>query len=251
MPLGLKFKLMKIALVTGASTGIGRAVAIELAKNRFTVYLVARRKEKLEETGRLIEQNGGNVKVFPSNLSSIESINKLLEEVKKETDRIDVLANIAGIWHGKEEVYAEKDFETFDQKVILDTYNVGTISPTLLAHGLIPLMKNGGKIINLSGTFENGAKGWLPYYVSKRAIEDLTIALAQELKDKNIQVNCVSPSDTATEAYAKFFPQYMDEAIEPEKIAQKFVELSVLENKTTGKIIVMKKDKEPIEGFHH
>jgi NAD(P)-dependent dehydrogenase (short-subunit alcohol dehydrogenase family) len=242
---------MKKALITGASTGIGKAVALELAKNGFTVYLVARRKDKLEETKRLVDGNGGNAKVFTADLSSIETVNQLIVQVKEEIDNIDLLANIAGIWHGKDEVYAGKEFETFDQKVILDTYNVGAVAPILFAHGLIPLMKSGGKIINLSGTFENGAKGWVPYYVSKRALEDLTVALAQDLEDKNIQVNCISPSDTATEAYAKFFPQYMDEAIDPKEIAQKFVELSDPKNKITGKIIVMKKGKEPFDGFHY
>lgn len=241
---------MKTAVITGASAGIGRAVAVALAKNGFNVYIVARRKDQLEKTKKLIEQSGGSAKLFPADLSSIGSINSLIKEVKRSTDHVDLLANIAGVWHGKEEVYAGKDFETFDQKVILDTYNVGTITPTLLAHAFIPLMIEGGKIINLSGTFENGAKGWLSYYVSKRAIEDLTVALAQELEDKNIQVNCISPSDTATEAYSRFFPQYVNEAIEPEKIADKFVELSNSNNKVTGKVIVMKKDQDPAEKFH-
>ena len=111
-------------------------------------------------------------------------------------------------------------------------------------------MKQKSKIINLSGTFENGSKGWLPYYVSKRGIEDLTIALSQELKEKSIQVNCISPSDTATEAYSKFFPEYIDEAIDPIEIAKKIVELCDENNTTTGKVIVMKKDTEPFEGFH-
>ncbi len=86
--------------------------------------------------------------------------------------------------------------------------------------------------------------------VSKRAIEDLTIALAKELEEKGIQVNCVSPSDTATSAYNKYFPQYMDDAIAPELIAQKIAELCNEENTTSGKVIVMKKDVEAVEGFH-
>jgi NAD(P)-dependent dehydrogenase (short-subunit alcohol dehydrogenase family) len=106
------------------------------------------------------------------------------------------------------------------------------------------------KIVNLSGTFENGGKGWLPYYASKRALEDLTIGLAQELEERSIQVNAVSPSDTATESYSKYFPQYMDEAISPEKIAEKIVELCQEENIITGKVIVMKSGTEPFEGFH-
>ena len=240
---------MKQAVVTGASTGIGRAVAITLSKNNFFVFLIARNQEKLGETKKQIVDGGGQAEVIVADLSSLESVSAAIQTIKSKTDSVDLLANIAGIWHGKDEVYAGKDFETFDQQVIIDTYQVGTISPTLLAHAFIPSMKPGSKIINLSGTFENGAKGWLPYYVSKRAIEDLTIGLSQELESKDIQVNCISPSDTATDAYAKFFPQYMDEAIDPQIIADKVVELSDSNNKTTGEVIVMKKDKEPVEAF--
>jgi NAD(P)-dependent dehydrogenase (short-subunit alcohol dehydrogenase family) len=242
---------MKTAIITGASTGIGRAVSLALAKNDFEVFLVARNEIKLEETRKLIEKDGGKASVLSADLSNTDSVNKFIKSIRQQTDHLDLIANIAGIWHGEDDVYAGKDFERFDQQTILDTFNVGTISPALIVHGLLPLMQSGGKIINLSGTFENGAKGWLPYYVSKRAIEDLTVALAQELEKKGIQVNCISPSDTATEAYSKFFPQYMDDAIEPEQIAMKFVELSDPKNPTTGKIIVMKKETDPFEAFHY
>lgn len=148
-------------------------------------------------------------------------------------------------------MYAGKDFETFNQRVIVDTYFVGVVAPSLLAHAFIPLMPKGGTILNISGTFESGAKGWLPYYVSKRAIEDLTVGLAEELKEKGIQVNCISLSDTATEAYRKYFPQYINEAIEPEEIAKCAVYLcSSKADKITGKVFVMKKDKTPYEGYH-
>ncbi|MDZ7586459.1 MAG: SDR family oxidoreductase, partial [Patescibacteria group bacterium] len=148
--------------------------------------------------------------IIVSDLSNIESINLFLEKVKQLTKRVDVLINLAAIWHGQNEVYAGKDLEKFEQKVIFDTFMVGMIAPALLVHGLLPLMPKKSKIINISGTFESGAKGWLPYYVSKRAIEDLTIGLAQELERKGIQVNAISPSDCATFAYKKFFPQYIN-----------------------------------------
>jgi NAD(P)-dependent dehydrogenase (short-subunit alcohol dehydrogenase family) len=108
-------------------------------------------------------------------------------------------------------------------------------------------MIEGSSIINLSGTFENGGKGWLPYYVSKRAIEDLTIGLSQELADKGIKVNCVSPSDTATEEYKKFFPDDAKDAQSPEQVAKLFLDLT--QKDVTGKIFVIRKGKVE-EGFH-
>lgn len=241
----------KTAIVTGASTGIGQSIAVGLAKEGAFVYLVARNHKGLLETEVLIKRVNGNSDALVADLSSVEKINNLIEVIKTKTDKVDILANIAGIWHGKDEVYADKDYESFDQKVIVDTYMVGTVAPSLLIHALIPLIPKNGKIINLSGTFENGAKGWLPYYVSKKAIEDLTIGLAEELKDKDIQVNCISPSDTATKAYGKYFPQYMDEAIEPQEIAEQAVYLcSEKTNSITGKVFVMKKGKKPYKGYH-
>ena len=242
---------MKTAIVTGASTGIGQAVAIELSKNGFEVFLVARNEDGLQKTKQFIEKEGGKTQLFVADLSSVESINGLISSVKENTQHVDLIANIAGIWHGKKDVYAGKDFQTFDQQVILDTFTVGTIAPSLLVHGLLPLMYKGGKIINLSGTFENGGKGWLPYFVSKRSIEDFTVGLAQELDEKGIQVNCVSPSDTATDSYAKFFSEFMKDAVHPQEIAKKFAELSNPQNTTTGKIFVIKKGQEPLESFHY
>ncbi len=241
----------KIALVTGASTGIGRAIAIELAKKGAFTILVARTKGRLEATRDLIVKAGGKSEIIVADLSSLDSINQLISNVKSKFKNIDVLVNVAGIWHGENEVYAGKDFDNFSQRVILDTYMVGTISPTLLTHAFVPLMPRGARIINISGTFESGAKGWLPYYVSKRAIEDLTIGLAEELKDRGILVNAISPSDTATEAYKKYFPRYISDAIEPEEIAKFAVHIcSGKANDISGKVFVLKKGKEPYEGYH-
>lgn len=242
---------MKIAIVTGASTGIGRATAITMAEAGYHVFLIARSQDKLDETADQISKVGGESTVLPADLSKLEEVNALIKTILVKVNAVDAIINIAGIWHGNNEVYAGKDFQTFDQQVILDTYAVGFTVPSLLIHGLLPKMGPKSKIVNLSGTFANGGKGWLPYYASKRALEDLTVALAQELEGRNIQVNAVSPSDTATESYAKYFPQYLDEAISPEKIAEKIIELCREDNTTTGKVFVMKQGKEPIEGFHY
>jgi NAD(P)-dependent dehydrogenase (short-subunit alcohol dehydrogenase family) len=241
----------KFALITGASTGIGRAIAIELAREGGDVALVARNKSRLFKTKRLVEQAGGRARIYSTDLCKLDEINSLIDTIKNDTPKVDVIANVAAIWHGTKEVYAGRDYESFPQKVIFDTFMVGTIAPALLIHGLLPLMSKGSRIINLSGTFENGAKGWLPYFVSKRAIEDLTVGLAQELKDKGIRVYGISPSDTATEAYRKFFPEYLSDAVDPQEIAKFAVLLCSSEtDKISGTTFVVKKGKEPYPGYH-
>jgi len=222
-----------------------------LAQSGYAIALVGRSESGLNDTRDQVTKNGGQAEVLICDLAKSESVESLIGTIKEQTHKVDALVNVAGIWHGSNEVYAGKDFETFPKEVIVDTFSVGLISPTLLAHALIPLMSRNSKIVNISGTFENGAKGWLPYFVSKKGIEDLTIGLAEELKDKDIQVNAVSPSDTATDAYKKYFPQYIFEAIEPSEIAQQVIYLcSNGANDITGKVFVMKKGKEPYEGYH-
>lgn len=238
----------KFSIVTGASTGIGKATAIEFGKSGSTVVLVARNKKKLEETKTLIEKAGGKAIVLETDLSDINSVNKLIISIKNVTNKINVIVNIAGIWHGDGEVYAGKEFETFEQKVIMDTLFVGIIAPTLLIHGLVDLMSPGSNIVNLSGTFENGAKGWSPYYISKRGIEDLTLGLSQDLKNNGINVNCISPSDTATEQYIKYFPEDAVDANTPEVIAKEIVGL--ISSNQTGQFIIVKNNKLIKEGFH-
>lgn len=239
---------MKTIIITGASTGIGKATALEFAKNGGgTILLVARSEEKLNKVKEEIEKVGGTAEVFIADLSSPEEIKKLINDIKVKYSEINILCNIAGVWHGENEVYAGKNYEEFEDKVILNTLNVGTIAPMLLSHRLLSLMPRGSSIINLSGTFENGGKGWLPYYVSKRATEDLTVGLSQELEEKEIRVNCISPSDTATEEYKRFFPDDAIEAQPPEQVAKFFVELA--DRDITGKVFVIK-NGQTSEGFH-
>lgn len=240
----------KFALVTGATTGIGREIAITLSKENILMGLVGRRIEKLEETKQIIYAGGGNAIVFSADLSDISSTNNLISQIKSAVKTVDIIVNVAGIWHGKSEVYAGIDFEKFSQKVILDTYSVGLIAPSLIVHGLLPLIPPKGKIINISGTFENGAKGWLPYYVGKRALEDFTVGLSEDLKEKDIQINAVSPSDTATEEYKKYFPQYLNVCISPDEVASEVLKLTK-DDITTGQVIVLKKSQKPFNSFHY
>jgi NAD(P)-dependent dehydrogenase (short-subunit alcohol dehydrogenase family) len=241
----------KIVVIMGASTGIGREVAIVFGREKATTILAGRNMLELRNTAEMVRNAGGQAECKSVNLADKEELLSFADDVKKKYKKIEVLCNIAGIWHGEDEVYAGKDYETFSQQVVLDTFMVGAIAPSLLVRALIPNMPKGSSIINLSGTFESGAKGWLPYYVSKRAIEDLTVGLSEELREKEIRINCISPSDVATQAYKKFFPQYLKDAIDPEEIGKFAVSLCLEKAKDiNGKVFVLKKDEEPHESFH-
>ncbi len=241
----------KYVLVTGASTGIGRAIAIEFAKEGACVALTARTEDRLSETKRLIEKAGGKAKVFVADLSELASTNALIEKVRGDTKHVDVIVNVAGVWHDQGKVFASNSFESFSQPEILKTLSVGITAPTLIVHGLLPLMTAGSKILNISGKFSHGAKNQLPYYLSKKAIEDLTVGLSEELTDRKIQVNCISPSDTDTESYNKYYPRCDEVKMKPEEIAQHAMFLCSNDaDNITGKVFVMIAGKKPYEAFH-
>lgn len=238
---------MKFALVTGASTGIGRSVAVELGRRGFTVGLVARKRDRLLSTARLVREAGGIAHVFVCDLSASALVRSLISRVTSQFSRLDVLVNVAGVWHGPDQAYSGMDFGSFSPQVIMDTYSVGFLAPTLLVHGLLPIMGQGSAIINVSGTFEDGAVGWLPYFASKRALEDFTLGLSAELASSGINVNCISPSDTATDEYLKYFPGESVGANSPEQVAGLIV--SVAGDNTTGRFIVIRRG-EVHEEFH-
>jgi len=238
---------MRFAIVTGASTGIGRETAIELAKNNFEVMLIGRNEDELNVTKEKIIKNQGQGIVKIVNLADLEEVKNLAKNLKDK--RIDLIANIAGVWHGDNEVYAGINYENFTDEILLTTLNVGILAPMVLCKHLISSMNPNSLIVNLSGTFENGGKGWLPYFVSKRALEDFTIGLADELKEKSIRVVGVSPSDTDTESYKKFFPEYINDSQDPKEIAKFIVDL-YLNNKETGTIYVLKRNQPPKNLFH-
>jgi NAD(P)-dependent dehydrogenase (short-subunit alcohol dehydrogenase family) len=231
--------MAKIALVTGASSGLGQAISQALGGVGYQLILTSR-------------TNTSDQKIITADLSSLLSINRLIDSVKKQIKKLDVIVNVAGIWHGKNEVYAGKNLTEFSEKTVIDTMTVGAVAPLLLCYHLLPLMPPKSHIINISGTFESGAKGWLPYFVSKRAIEDLTIGLAQDMAEKQIQVNGISPSDMATQAYKKFFPQFYNDGINPNLVAREVVKLvSTFDPKLSGKIFVMKKGQKSFTAFHY
>ena len=241
--------MKKVAVITGASTGIGKEMALAFANAEYKVYLLARSKDKLDSVCKEVFAIGGDAVCLVTDLSLQSSVAAAISHISSTEKHIDVLVNVAGIWHGPDGVYANIPFDQFQPEVIADTYSVGLTAPSMLINGMLPRMTSGSSIVNISGTFADGGKGWVPYYVSKRALEDLTVALSQDISERGICVNCISPSDTATENYARYFPQYIADALEPSVIAQFAVDLCEKCN-VTGKVFVMKKGHEPFEGFH-
>ena len=216
--------MQKIALITGGSSDIGLTIANRLKEENYSITLTSRTKpDNLDESFTFI----------PADLTKESDIKGLVNKIEK----VNLLVNAAAIWHNETEVFADKEYFDFKWGDISSTMQVGIIAPMMLIYLLKDKFEKDSDIINITGTFEDGGKGWVPYYVSKKALEELTYALSDDLNDRGIRVNAVCPSDTATKPYSKFFPQYMDEAISPNDIADVIVK--IIDEKRNGSVEVV------------
>lgn len=233
----------KIAVVTGASTGIGLEIARMIAASGARVGLVARPGPRLDQALATLKGPSPAVMAFPTDLRDVAAINKLASSVRQTWGDVDVLVHAAGVWHDDSIPYAGVPLVSTPESQVNEVLDVGIRAPMLLTRAVLPGMiaKKCGKILSISGTFASGGAGWLHYYVSKLALEHLTVGLAQELRQHEIQVNCISPSDTDTEALRRFFPDDAKTAINPTEIARLagFL-LSESADHITGQVIVIK-----------
>ncbi|WP_240375777.1 enoyl-[acyl-carrier-protein] reductase FabL [Bacillus piscicola] len=191
----------KVALVTGGSRGIGREIAIKLAKNGYNIAVnYARSKSAALETASVIEEYGVKALVLKANVGKKEKITEMFAAIREEFGRLDVLINNAA--SGVLRPALELEESHWDW-----TMDINSKALLFCAQEAVKLMEvhNEGKIISLSSL---GSQRYLPNYtavgVSKAAVEALTRYLAVELADRNIIVNAVSGGAVDTAALTHF-----------------------------------------------
>ena len=184
----------KVALVTGASGGIGRELAIGLAGAGAKVVLNGRSHEQLKETRRQIEAEGGTCTVLPADLANLATCRSLINDTAKVLGRLDILVNCAGMNRRKPIVdVTEDDFQTI--------VNVNLRSLYFLSQSAHPIMKRqgGGKIVHVASLTSSIALGSTSVYgLTKAAVTQLAKTQAVEWAKDNIQVNCLAPGFTLT-----------------------------------------------------
>ncbi|MFN8488412.1 MAG: SDR family oxidoreductase [Caldilineaceae bacterium] len=235
------------AIVTGASTGIGRAIAKAIAAKGGRVGLVGRNLHGLEQTQAEISALGGESHIFVADLQDEEAITKLAAEVKQLWQRVDILANIAGVWHDEKRTYYGHPLEEISVAEIDETLDINLRAPLLLARLFLPEMKQQkrGKILNVSADMRghaSDATGWVHQHVAKLAVEMFTTCLADEVRNHQIQVNCLAPHFVASEAVQKFFPEFVETAIPTDVVAQAAMFLLANEaaDNITGQILYLR-----------
>ena len=185
----------KVALITGAGRGIGRAIALAYANEGARLALAARTLDQLEDTAAAARARGAATLVVEADVTRQASVESMVAQVLARFGRIDILVNNAGI------VGPIGALEDNEVAAWLQTIQVNLVGTYLCCRSVIPAMTGagGGRIINLSGSGSVSA----PYHMSaygssKAAIIRLTEILSLELADKNIQVNALGPGSIHT-----------------------------------------------------
>ena len=186
----------KVAVVTGASRGIGKAVALKLAKDGAAIAINYNgSREKADEVKTEIEQGGGKAEIFQCDVSNFHACENFLGEVIKKFGRIDILVNNAGITRdGLLMRMSEEDFDA-----VLNTNLKGTFHCIRFAARQM-IKQRSGRIINLSSVSGVvGNAGQANYSASKAGVIGLTKSAARELSSRGVTVNAVAPGFICTE----------------------------------------------------
>ncbi len=188
----------KIALITGASSGIGRETALRFASHGASVALFSRDRAALQQVARQIEQNGGNALVTAGDVTRVQDCQAALQQTRETFGRLDILVNAAGIYRGGS--LAETSLETWKD---LQQVNVDAVF-RMMQLALPDLQKTRGNIVNVSSVA--GLRAFaniLAYAVSKAAVDQLTRCAALELAPSGIRVNAVNPGVVVTDLHRR------------------------------------------------
>ena len=188
----------KVAFVTGATSGIGKACAIAFAKAGAKVVCVGRKAEALQHVQQEIRETGGEVLTINSDLARENEAQRVVEEAIQGFGGIDVLVNAAG--HLSNGTIENTSLEAWDEMM-----NVNVRAPFQLMQKALPsLIERRGNIVNVSSvTGLRAFPGVLAYCVSKAALDQLTRCSALELAAKGVRVNAVNPGVVVTEIHKR------------------------------------------------
>lgn len=210
----------KHALITGAGSGIGRALAIAAAKRGMHVAICGRRLEALQQTAAQLD-TGRDISIIAADVTAPCDRRRLFEKLAREWGELDVLVNNAGVVPGG-------SFATIDDQTLEETLRVNIHAPIALARDFLPLLEAArpSRIVNIGSIFGDIAyPGFAAYSASKFALRGLSDALRRELASHGVSVTYAAPRATDTVAASAFHgvpgvsierldpPEYVAEAI--------------------------------------
>lgn len=189
----------KIAVITGAGTGIGKAAALKLAAEGAVVCLLGRTVDTLSQTKCAVEAREGRAVVYPCDVTDEAQIHETVARILEDHGRIDILVNNAGM--SREQPFLEMDVALFDR--ICQT-NLRSVM--LMMKAVLPDMvrRKSGNIVNIgSGAAIRGLPGSAAYSVSKAGVVALTQAVGDEMRGQGVRINVICPGPVDTELFQK------------------------------------------------
>jgi len=195
----------KVAIVTGASNGIGRAIAQRIAQEGASVVVnYGKSADRAKQVVADIEARGGKAVAIQADMSAIADVRRLIAEAIKRFGRLDILVNNAGMFIGKP--LAETTEEEFDRIFALNAKG-----PYFAMQEVARVIADGGRIVNISSDGTHlGFPGATAYLGSKGALEQFSKGLAHELAPRGVTVNSVSPGFTDTDMLRGGGPQFAE-----------------------------------------
>jgi NAD(P)-dependent dehydrogenase (short-subunit alcohol dehydrogenase family) len=213
----------RVALITGATGGLGRVVVKRFLQEHTTIAAVYRSEDKFEELGKYA---GGDIQGFKADVTDPASVQFLREHVTEKLGRVDILLNIAGGYAGGTPLAESRD-SMLDEMIALNTRSAWLCSRAFLP-GMIE--RNWGRIVSVSArnaTPRGRRAGNIAYAISKGGIITLTEALAEELAKTDVTVNCVLPGTIDTDENRRKMPNAdTSKWVSPQEIAEVMLFLS-------------------------
>jgi len=217
----------KVAMITGASQGLGRALALAYAKEGASIVINARSEESIRPVAEEAESTGAEVLALAADVSKSADVGRLVDAATQRFGHVDALVNNAGILGPRVPIL---DYPEDEWRRVIDANLTGVF---LVSKAVIEHMPEGGSIVNVvSGVSVEGRPEWGAYSASKFGVEGLTQILAAELKERGIRVNAVDPGGMRTEMRAAAYPEEDPrERITPEENTDVFLYLASDESK--------------------
>ena len=214
----------KVALITGGSRGIGKAIAMAYAREGAKVFICARKKTDLKRAAREIRSMGGEVSWSAADIAEVTEVKRLVREVLDRYGTINILVNNASVL-GPREPLMDYPLSSWEEAMRVNLTAQFVVTREVLR---VMIRHKEGSIINLSsGVGRVGKARWGAYAVSKFGVEGFTQVLAEEVKEWNIRVNAVNPGGTRTEMRAEAYPDEDPLTLPtPEEITEVFLYLA-------------------------
>ena len=217
----------KVILITGASQGLGKALALAFAKEGAKLIVNSRSEQSVHPVAEEMKSLNAEVLAVAADVSKSADVERLVNEAVERFGKVDVLINNAGVLGTR---VAIEEYPEDEWRRVIDANLTGLY---LVTKAIIPHLSEGGSIINVvSGVSVEGRAEWGAYSVSKFGVEGLTQILAAELEERDIRVNAVDPGGMRTSMRADAYPdEDPNSRITPEENTAVFLYLASDESK--------------------